>query len=519
MKQNLQNAKASKNEIEIIFENIKEGIFLLDPDLKISSEYSKALEDILQRSNLADMDFVSLFDNKLSEESIEVLKMFLKIHFKKEMERNVLIDLNPLSPVTYPCSDEKGNFKIKYLNFNFFRIVKGEGVSHLLASVADVTTQIQMELDLKAKKIENEENESLVSIFLEHGVGIFKNFIRKHQNDIYEAETVIRGGSKFTKEHLEQLGRVFHSLKGDSASINMNKISSLAHDLENTFILEIKDDEDVDPKHLNTIINKITNIKSEIKRINNKVSKMIGLDDEGEIRGGQKSLSVTVPIDKINKLIDTIKKDNGLKDQSIEIIQEMQALKKIPCNTLFKRFPNMVERLADKLGKKINPIIIEGGNILVDMVLLNTLGDSLVHMVRNSVDHAIELPEERKMKNKDEFGTIILSAAIKDNVFIISVKDDGQGINIEKLGKRCIAKGIMTKDKWDSMPLKKKQMMVFHPSLSSKEADNVTDLSGRGVGMDVVKNTVEELKGKTEIDSEQDVGTNFILSIPYKDET
>jgi two-component system chemotaxis sensor kinase CheA len=183
----------------------------------------------------------------------------------------------------------------------------------------------------------------------------------------------------------------------------------------------------------------------------------------------------------------------------------------LPIGKVFNKFPRLVRDLARELGKKVK-LIIEGEETELDKSIIEEIGDPLVHMIRNAVDHGIEPPEERVKKGKPEEGTIWLKAYNEGNMIVIEIKDDGRGMDPEKLKQKAIEKGIITPQEAENMSDKEAFMLIFKPGFST--AEKVTNVSGRGVGMDVVKTNIEKLNGIIEIDSVPGKGTTIKLKIP-----
>ena len=178
---------------------------------------------------------------------------------------------------------------------------------------------------------------------------------------------------------------------------------------------------------------------------------------------------------------------------------------------VFNRFPRVVRDLSKEVEKSVN-LVIKGEETELDKTLIEEINDPLVHLVRNSVDHGIELPEDRIAKGKDPKGTLTLSATHEGNHVIISIEDDGKGINPEIIKAKAIEKGITTKEKAEDLSDTEIFNFIFAPGFST--AAKVTNVSGRGVGMDVVRTNVTKLRGMINIESKVDVGTKIIVKLP-----
>ncbi len=192
-----------------------------------------------------------------------------------------------------------------------------------------------------------------------------------------------------------------------------------------------------------------------------------------------------------------------------ELHERVMAIRMLPVSYLFNRFPRMVRDTANKLGKRVN-LVIEGEETELDRTLLEALADPLTHIIRNAIDHGIETPEERRAKGKPETGTILLSAYQAEGRIYIEVRDDGKGIDTERVRQKAIQLGWITENDYPSQ----EQLFdfIFQPGFST--AQQVSDLSGRGVGMDVVRRNVEILGGTINIQSELGRGTRLVLRVP-----
>lgn len=192
---------------------------------------------------------------------------------------------------------------------------------------------------------------------------------------------------------------------------------------------------------------------------------------------------------------------------------QMQVLKirMIPVEKVFKKFPRIVRNLSRDLGKEVELEII-GEETELDRSVVDEIGDPLIHLIRNALDHGLELPEDRVAAGKPRTGKVVLSATHEGNQIIISIRDDGRGIDPDKLARKAIEKGLVSEEQVAAMSHKEILDLIFLPGFSTKE--KATDLSGRGVGMDVVRTNIRKLNGIIEIRSEAGSGSEFTLKLP-----
>ncbi len=183
----------------------------------------------------------------------------------------------------------------------------------------------------------------------------------------------------------------------------------------------------------------------------------------------------------------------------------------VPIETVFSRFPRMVRDLAKDLGKDID-LVIQGKETELDRTVIDEIGDPLVHLIRNSVDHGVEKPEIRTQNGKNSTGTILLKAEHEGNSVVITIKDDGKGINEEVMLKKALEKGLVTEEEAEKMTKEDKIKLIFASGFST--AEKITDVSGRGVGMDVVRTKIEALNGSIEVLSEIGEGSEIRIKLP-----
>lgn len=207
----------------------------------------------------------------------------------------------------------------------------------------------------------------------------------------------------------------------------------------------------------------------------------------------------------VNSIIQNINMVTTLLQESI-MQTRMQ-----PISVVFSKFPRVIRDLAKKLGKEITLTQI-GQDVELDKSIIELLSDPLTHLIRNCADHAIEKPSVRKKRGKSPKGEVILKAFQEGGKVIIEISDDGAGIDPEVIKARALDKNIITKDEAEQMSQKELQMLIFTPGFSTVQL--ISDVSGRGVGMDVVKTNIERLGGNIEIESEVEKGTKIYLKLP-----
>jgi two-component system chemotaxis sensor kinase CheA len=211
---------------------------------------------------------------------------------------------------------------------------------------------------------------------------------------------------------------------------------------------------------------------------------------------------------RLTELVETIEQMDRVTTDLQSVVMKVRM---VPVGQVFNRFPRMVRDLSRELNKEIN-LTIEGEETELDRTVIDEIGDPLVHLIRNSLDHGVEHPDERIAKGKDATGEVRLIARHEGNNVIIMVEDDGKGINPEIIKSKAVEKGLITQDDADKMDDNEAVRLVFLAGFST--ADVITDVSGRGVGMDVVRSKIESLGGLIDVETKIDQGSKFKIRLP-----
>lgn len=259
-----------------------------------------------------------------------------------------------------------------------------------------------------------------------------------------------------------------------------------------------------------------------------------GNDDEAGQKKGKTGKTVRVDIDRLDNLMNLVSEliivktrledheislQNPSLNDAVEYLERITTslhdavtkVRMVPIERVFNRFPRMVRDLSKELGKEI-ALTMKGEETEVDRTVIDEIGDPLIHLIRNSIDHGIETPEIRRNLGKSDIGNVVLAAYPDGNNVVIEVTDDGAGLNIDKIKKKAVEKGVISEEKANTIEDKDAAILIFAPGFST--ADQVSDISGRGVGMDVVKTKIESLGGNVEIETERNAGSKFIIRLP-----
>jgi two-component system chemotaxis sensor kinase CheA len=251
-----------------------------------------------------------------------------------------------------------------------------------------------------------------------------------------------------------------------------------------------------------TSIKSVQSVRVSIERLDSLMNLV------GELIINKIRLMQLASVHKLDDLEETLASLNRLTN---DLQEEIMASRMVPIEQIFNRFPRMVRDLSKNEGKDID-LILEGGDIELDRTVLDEIGDPLVHILRNCVDHGIELPQFRKENGKNPKGTIKLTARREKNHVVIEAIDDGKGIDPQKMRETAVKKGLMTQEEAEKISDTEAINLSFMPGFST--AEKITDISGRGVGMDVVRTKIGGMGGSLKLESFRGKGTTMRLKLP-----
>ena len=311
-------------------------------------------------------------------------------------------------------------------------------------------------------------------------------------------------------------------------------------DINPDSVMQMNDDDEIEEKFEDE--KQTRNIAPKEEVVARKQRPTAGEDGENET-GGKKSVSnnnnsIRVNLDKIDLLMNNVGDlviTNAMLTQFSSTIEEsktrnsvlerlellerhirdmqdsIMSIRMVPMDSIYSKFPKVVRDISKKLGKKVE-FKHYGDNVEIDKAMIEGLTDPLMHIIRNSLDHGIEMPEDRALTGKPEVGSISISAEQANGQMIITIEDDGKGINSEKVALKALEQGQIDENQYNTMSDNEKAMLIFGAGVST--ADQITDISGRGVGMDVVKTNIHKLGGAIKLDTHIGEGTTITIMLP-----
>jgi len=311
-----------------------------------------------------------------------------------------------------------------------------------------------------------------------------------------DASSILRVDSKRIDDLLNLVSEtVITKATFNQINTQFGQLTASLREIENQYREKIKDLFDSLPNYLENIQDG-KSIKDVRKEINENYGDIFTLFDTFEA-------SFKMSIAKFRSTSQNLGRITG------ELQEGVMRIRMVPISQIFSRFPRLVRDLSKSLNKKIN-LVIEGEDTELDKTVVDDLLDPIMHSVRNSIDHGIESAEARRAAGKPEEGTVLLKAANEGNMIVIEIGDDGGGIDVESVRSKAIERGIISPNK--VLTDVEAFNLIFEPGFSTAKA--ITSISGRGVGLDVVRRQIDDLNGTVTVNSERGKGTKFIIKLP-----
>ncbi|MEM7182193.1 MAG: Hpt domain-containing protein, partial [Spirochaetota bacterium] len=449
--------KQRTKEIGDIMNNVEQGIFTINKDLTINPEYSKKVMQIFARNDFGHKHFTAIFPQEIRSK----LETFLiQLFQNKFMSEKMFQSINPLK--NYLLQLEKLNSK--QLSFHFSRIYKEDEngnttkeIDKVMVVVEDKTEEFQLQLQLQAKADEQASKVEKLYQILNLEPAVFTGFLKEGSEVIAVVRGKLSGGVKNLqeKQNIEEAYRAVHTLKGNARALGLDSIGKVCHTLEDE-------------------LEKVRNNREEIDETLHK------LVEQG--------------IDRVEL---ELKDGNSLFEKILGMKTALKTISSSPTSSLESLLRNIAKKEGEEQQKKIDFSFKSESNDSILEEKLKIVKSPLLQMIRNSISHGIEKPTERKQLGKPETGKLTIQIQENDKQLIVICEDDGRGLDPEKLRQKAIEKGVIPASTAKTLSTSECHNLIFHPGFST--AKKITQTSGRGVGMDIVKHDIEQAGGKVAI--------------------
>ena len=503
-------ALAARRETQEIMETVNTGLFLLDKDLNIGQQHSRALNGIIGEDRLAGENFADVLRGRISDKDLRTTRQFIEQLYNPRVKEKLVDSLNPLHKVMLHNASGEESTTSRFLDFKFSRVYEDKDIARILVNVNDVSDAVYLEQRLEKERSQNDMQIEMLTTILNVNPKIINEFISNTKAHIDKMNNILKnpGSSQFELEgKLKAIYREMHSLKGEASALKLHSFTKIASDAEdkldalqnqgklsgNNFLpLAV---------HLDDLLSLSNTIETLGERINQAAPK--ANNNAKPVMPVKTAPQPSVVQAQVADVATTnINVDGG---NEIDLSDESD-------NEHLSYYQDFAKDIAVRQGKKIQ---LNGHNLAhinIPERLKQPIKEISIQLLRNAVVHGIESPEARQSAGKSAIGSIDLEMQRDSQNLIIALQDDGQGIDYEGIRHKLIADGRFTQEEASQMTHGDLLKTLFASGFSTKE--HADEDGGRGVGLDVIKALVKEHNGKLNVNTELGKMTRFVITLP-----
>jgi len=463
-------AVTERDNIALMRDSLRIGLFFMDRDYVIQDQYSRYLEELFSQKNLNGINFADLLASSVTPNELKAIKDYFNMLVEHSLDQDMLDDINPLMELHYNGGDSSDK---KVFQFGFAVIERNQGEVFVLVSVYDITAKVELQQQLKEEETKRHEEMKTIFELLQADPHVFRAFLEDTEYEFERINKILKDDTVSSHEALVNVYQSVHAIKSNAVTIGQDTFGGKVHNVESQ-IKKLREQEEV---HLTEMLNltmEINQLIEEKDKFKTTINKINSLKSSGGAKGGAEG-----------------------KKQVQQVFVESLA------KTVNKVASDMGKKIKFKQGKIDNDVIENGPRRI--------LKDVLVQLIRNSAVHGIETPQERAAAGKEETGTIKLSIKKEDGKIHVKLSDDGRGLDYGKIAQKALQlKLVKPQDAKNKNALLN---AIFSPGFSTAETEGLH--AGRGIGLNLVKDRVREGNGNIKVQTEQGKGTEFNIFFPY----
>jgi two-component system chemotaxis sensor kinase CheA len=486
-----------------ILSTVRDGLFLLDRDLRIGSVASKSLADILRQPDSAGKNFADVLRPLVSEKTLDTALKFVKLLWKHRVNENLIESVNPLNEIEVHFDSASGGREVRFVQFTFKRVrgASEEG-EFLLGCVTDITQRVRLSRELEQSREQAQGQMELVMQVLSVEATQLEAFVREADVTLRKTNSILKTVGRdeaSVQNKVNSFFREVHSVKGEAAALGLQSVVSRAHALEEG-LAALRSKPSLDGNDFLPMVVQLNELMSHISVLTEISSRL------SAIRPGAVMQAVPAPTAEAAARVVAHESD-------LDGTLTMAAVKAptVERHWLSDTIEKLTSHVCEAQGKRA--VITSVGLEQVPPPYRRAVKIAVVQLLRNAIVHGIETPNERKLAGKPEAGS--LSIKFRNSGAegcALSFRDDGRGLSYEKILDAALRNGIVTPADATRLDRGAVLGLIFKPNLST--ADVVTEDAGRGVGLDVVATAVRELQGRIAVESAASRGTRFTMTLP-----
>lgn len=471
-------------ETEDIFRTTQEGLFLLDHELRMGSQTSQAVSRILGFDAKPGDNFLELLKPMVTPKTFDTAKEYIELLLRHDVKEKLVASLNPLDCVEITVVRPTGGEESRFLQIRFNRVMRAGKVTHLLVTANDITRQVKLERELKESERRVQDQMGMMVFILQADPKMLQEFLTGATNGLNQINEDLRTSnpvSGIATQQIDAILRCAHQLKGDAAGLQLEAITKSLHGFE-TLVQELKAKTQRKGEDLLPVTVRVKSLYAEISAIQEVIARI------SQVRG-----------------VVSVEPPRPLRDASIET------------NPLVRQWGGFAQQLAQRHEKKVELIYQGLDPETLAPPLREALNSMINQFVRNALVHGVESPAERKKRGKSEAAHLSVYISDQgDGTLELSFRDDGRGIDPERIRESVIRSGRFTPDAAKALTPRQLTLLIFEPGLSTQE--HVDEDAGRGIGLDAVKDMIARMGGRIRIGSTRGEYCHFRVQLPLKAE-
>jgi len=483
----LKKVNAARSQMTEILSTVPSGLMLLDGNFKLSSQYSAQLEKILGQSDLGGKDFFALFSKMADSDTLVTARDYMGLLFGDHVDENLIKDVNPLDQVSAMVPNPSGRNEKRTLNFGFKRVIEDGKLSHVLVTVSDISQETALREQVAKLEKQSDQNMGqtleLITGALSVDRGVLNDRLTRYRQLLDEANDKLKSAGRGESAYrmlIDEVFRPIHTLKGETAALNLRVISTAASDAEQE-LSQLRSKPDLNGNDFLALTIKLDELYDRLSKLKQLAAKL----------PAQAISAVQAPAAAFKPADETLKADTPMQ---LDMIRQA------------------VARTAEKLGKVADLHCSGFDKIAIPAKLKQTISDILIHLSRNALAHGIEAPALRTLAGKSATGKIQAQLIAVADGYEVLFRDDGRGLDFPMIKQRAIAMGKLNAEQAAQVDSRQLAAFIFEPGFSTQEDAN--EAAGHGVGLDVVMASVKRAGGKIAVGTQQNQYTQFRIKLP-----
>jgi HPt (histidine-containing phosphotransfer) domain-containing protein len=491
----------AKKETDDILHTVNQGLFLLDKNLVIGSERSEALERIFHRTDFDKMSFERLLRGIVPDKTLETALEYVKLMWGERVNEKLIKTINPLGEVEVSIDSGNGQMETQFLEFDFNRVHSDGRMARLLVTVIDVTRRVELARELQESQEKAQAQLDLLLHILHVEPRQLSGFLEESEVAMKMVNSILKEPAREESAFRAKLDGIFrqiHSVKGEAAALGLKTVESRAHGFEEA-LQELRGRTTLSGNDFLPLVVKLDDLFGHLAQVREMVSRLADL--RVAMAGDSEA---ALPGDRDN--------DFGPEGTMVQQSPSLAARGAASASDgLEQSLKSLAERIATEQGKQVKVACV--GLEQVPNDYRRAIKDISIQLVRNCVAHGIEVPAERASAGKAPAGSITIKFEGKGaEGFEFVCQDDGRGLDAEKLKETAVKRGLMTAQQAAALDDRRALSLIFMAGFSTQE--QVTRDAGRGVGMDIVRNLIQELGGKVGVSTTVGRFARFRIWLP-----